>query len=81
MRDIDKKTRLMTLKRYMWLPSILNLILILVVSQQRLLGKLSNIGTGLILVSIALNSGILIYFNREVKQEEQTTEVSTQPNE
>src|SRR5699024_3560213 len=48
-RDIDRKTRLTTLKRYMWLPSILNLILILIVSQQKFLGRLSTISTVLIL--------------------------------
>ena len=79
-RDIDKKTRLMTLKKYMWLPSILNLILILIVSQQKFLGRLSTVSTVLILVSIALNSGILIYFNQEIKQEEQTSEASIHPN-
>jgi Predicted transcriptional regulators len=61
-KDIEKKTRLAVLKRYVWMPSILNIILILVVSQQKFLGKLSGLTTGLILVSIALNGGIIFIF-------------------
>ena len=68
-KDIKKKTRLATLKKYVWLPSILNIILVLVVSQQRIFGKLSNITTGLILVSIVLNGAVILYFSNEVSNE------------
>lgn len=67
--DIEKKTRLAVLKRYVWMPSILSIILILVVSQQNFLGKLSGLTTGLILVSIALNGGIIFYFSNELSSE------------
>jgi len=68
-KDIEKKPRLAVLKRYVWMPSILNIILILVVSQQNFLGKLSGLTTGLILVSIALNGGIIFYFSNELSNE------------
>lgn len=75
-KDIERKTRLNTLRRFMWL----NIILIMIVSQQRIFGKLSNVTTVLLLVSIALNVGVLNFFNREVKQEEQISGISIHPN-
>lgn len=68
-KDIEKKTRLAVLKGYVWIPSVLNIILILIVSQQKFLGKLSNLTTGLILISIVLNAGIIFYFSNELSNE------------
>lgn len=79
-KDIERKTRLTTLKKFMWMPSILNIILILVVSQQQFFGKLSTVTTILLLVSIALNVVVLNFFNREVKQEEKMSGISIHPS-
>jgi Predicted transcriptional regulators len=79
-KDIERKTRLNTLKKFMWFPSVLNIILIMIVSQQGIFGKLPTITTILLLVSIALNVIILSFFNREVKQEEQLSGISIHPS-
>lgn len=79
-KDIERKTRLNTLKKFMWFPSILNIILIMIVSQQGIFGKLSTVTTVLLLVSIALNVVILSFFNREVRQEERVSEISIHPS-
>lgn len=79
-KDIERKTRLTTLKKFMWMPSILNIILILVVSQQQFFGKLSTVTTILLLVSIALNVVVLNFFNREVRQEEKMSGISIHPS-
>lgn len=79
-KDIERKTRLNSLKKFMWFPSILNIILIMIVSQQGIFGKLSTVTTVLLLVSIALNVVILSFFTREVRQEEQSSGISIHPN-
>lgn len=79
-KDIERKTRLTTLKKFMWMPSILNIILILVVSQQQFFGKLSTVTTILLLISIVLNVVVLNFFNREVKQEEKISGISIHPS-
>lgn len=70
-KDIEKKTRLASLKKYIWVPSILNILLVLIVSQQRIIGKLTNLTTGLLLVAIALNSVIIVYFSKELSTEKE----------
>lgn len=79
-KDIERKTRLNTLKKWMWFPSILNIILILVVSQQEFFGKLSLVTSVLLLISIALNAIVLIFFNREVRAEEESSGISIHPS-
>lgn len=79
-KDIERKTKLTTLKKFMWFPSILNIILIMIVSQQGIFGRLSTVTTVLLLVSIALNVVVLNYFNQEVKQEEQISGMSIHPS-
>ncbi|KRM96060.1 hypothetical protein FC19_GL001127 [Liquorilactobacillus aquaticus DSM 21051] len=69
-KDIEKKTRLTSLKKYMWGPNILNLTLIIMVSQQQFLGRLSLLSTVLLLISIALNGITLIFFSKEIRYEE-----------
>lgn len=70
-KDIEKKTRLASLKKYIWVPSILNILLVLIVSQQRIIGKLTNLTTGLLLVAIALNSVVIVYFSKELSTEKE----------
>ncbi|KRM81433.1 transcriptional regulator (Xre family) [Liquorilactobacillus vini DSM 20605] len=74
-KDIEKKTRLTSLKKYMWGPNILNLILIIMVSQQQFLGKLSLLSTVLLLISIVLNGITLLFFSKEIHYEERQQEV------
>ncbi len=74
-KDIEKKTRLTSLKKYMWGPNILNLILIVMASQQQFLGKLSLLSTVSLLISIALNGITLIFFSKEIRYEESQQKV------
>jgi hypothetical protein len=61
----------------MWGPNILNLILIIMVSQQQFLGRLSLLSTVLLLISIVLNGITLIFFSKEIRYEENQQEVHT----